>query len=101
MIRRKIALRIEPENLEFGKPSESRKKGRPSIWLAVAEMLRERPGEWALIAKDHNTSSVSFMRKGKVSAFPAGEFEFRTVGHDRSTLKSSEVWARYVGKEGI
>lgn len=97
MIRRKIELRIEPENMVFGEPTERAKaKGRPSVWLEVAQALRDRPQEWALIAKDYNTSNVSAMRNGRVTAFPLGDFEFRTVGHDRVTARCDEVWARCV-----
>lgn len=105
MIRRKIKLRIEPENMVFQSETpegtKDNRRGRPPIWEAVAEMLKQAPEEWSLIGKDIHQPHVSRWRTGRFSFFPKGEFEFRTKGYNRDSQRVDEVWARYVGKGGI
>jgi hypothetical protein len=71
-----------------------------SKYQAVADALRARPGEWALIAENLPSGSAGALsngiRIGRPSVFrPAGEFESRCVGSAGST--SAKVYARFVG----
>lgn len=67
----------------------------------IADKLRKRPGDWALIATYNTASSMNsiahMIRRGKSAAYaPEGTFEAvgRTVGAKHS------VWARYTGPDG-
>lgn len=62
----------------------------------LADALRDRPGEWALIARyqtrDRASSVASHIRRGRAAAWePAGAFEAAFDGGD--------LYARYVKEE--
>lgn len=73
--------------------------GNRSQWQPVAEALRERPGEWALIAEGLKSGSAGAMSNAiKVGRFscwrPAGTFESRTSARGDGL---TDLYARYVG----
>ena len=64
-------------------------------WVRIAEQLRERAGQWALVyvgpSKNAASCLASEHRTGRTPAFrPAGHYEVRQDGCD--------VYARYVGE---
>lgn len=65
----------------------------------IAAELRETPGEWAPVAAYTTFGSArqmaSHVRKGRMTAYPAGEFEARV---DRAH-GDNQLYVRYVGKE--
>lgn len=80
-------------------PRDSKTKGR---WDRVADELRARPGEWAiveLLEKNNNASRlVSSIRRGVTTSFaPAGTFEAAQRTRDDGGFA---IYARYVGKAG-
>ncbi|WP_116211558.1 hypothetical protein [Streptomyces olivoreticuli] len=73
---------------------------RRSQWAHdVADMLRQRTGEWACIADNENPNRASNLahriRSGQVAAFrPAGVFEARSRTVEDGTAC---VYARHIG----
>jgi hypothetical protein len=65
----------------------------------IADELRARPGEWALIVVYAMPwiarNVVGFIRRGAFNAFPAGQFEAVA----RTVDGKHRVYARYVGSE--
>jgi hypothetical protein len=78
-------------------PHKSPKGGRPKYWKAVADQLRSRPGEWAMVHVDETQRKAGYtamnIKRGLLAGMTAGEFEAvsRTVDGQR------RVYARYVG----
>lgn len=77
--------------IKFQNPPR-RKRGRTD-WVSVAEQLRQRPGEWALVAR-MSPATVVRIKRGGYKAFPAGEFE-ATSRNVRD--KKADIYLRYVG----
>lgn len=79
--------------------------GRPiggghSRWDGVADELRTREGEWALISEESlpgsNRGLATQIRMGQMICFsPAGDFDAEARARDGIR----RVWARYVGGE--
>lgn len=85
-------------------PATRRKGGYPqglskSRWADVADDLRARPGEWALIAETAvatNSGLATQIRMGQMVCFsPAGDFDAETRRKDGVR----KVWAVYVGDD--
>jgi hypothetical protein len=89
---------MTPEGLavKWQTPPESKTSGRPSKNQHVAEALRARPGQWALIHEAAASRSfTTIIMKGRVTAFePAGEFE--AVSRRRQDGRF-DIYARFVG----
>ena len=64
-------------------------------WALIAEQLRSRPGEWAVIDTDLPATLAVGMRKGRNKSFPLGQFEFRNVGVKGG--RAAKLYARYIG----
>jgi hypothetical protein len=68
-----------------------------SRWAKVADDLRTRPGEWALIAEGpvaENSGLATQIRMGQMVCFsPAGDFDAET--QRKNGVR--KVWATYVG----
>jgi hypothetical protein len=66
-------------------------------YVAIADELRGRPNQWALIMTDGKSGTVGAIKIGKLRAFgPKGSFEARgQLNDDKATYT---VWARYVGE---
>lgn len=69
-----------------------------SRWAEVAEALRARPLEWALIDEDGSPNLASRIRNGQIAAFrPASNFQVRNV---RKSANGHDTYVRFVGTAG-
>lgn len=70
-----------------------------SRWAGVADELRSKPGEWALIAETplaENSGLATQIRMGQMVCFsPAGDFDAET----RRENGVRKVWAVYLGDD--
>jgi hypothetical protein len=91
---------MENTNLEWKNPPKPVRYKRGNVkWQAIAEELRKRPNEWALIAHDVNPSLVTHIRQGRLQAFtPNGTFEASGQGRNERGY-TTELYARFVGEE--
>jgi hypothetical protein len=65
-------------------------------WVAIADRLRETPGEWEFIGR-HAASQITRIKSGKLAAFrPAGAFQ--AEGRNKGARGRIDVYARYVGE---
>jgi len=70
-------------------------------WSLVAEQLRARPGEWAIVAVRKDTglaaSMANNLRKGRYGGVTEGEFESasRKIGDE------CRVYLRYIGQSEV
>lgn len=72
-------------------------------WQPIADMLRENPGQWSIIAEDDYTSTVSKINQGDYPAFaPRGAFEARayktypgTTPTGGKATRCERIYARY------
>lgn len=78
-------------------PAERVRPRRIAEWDAVADDLRARPSEWALIATGaQHTGTAGQINAGRIVCFaPAGSFEAQRQLVDDEI----RVYARYVGEE--
>ena len=84
-------------------PPASARGGRHAKYehLWIAEALRGRPGDWALILEDVPATIAHQIKRGILKAYrPAGSFEARTVSVDVSKGRAAKIYARYVGASG-
>lgn len=89
-----------PPGIEFRDPPARLTRGRPVSpkWLAIAEALRARPGEWAYVG-NHYTSKAAEIKQGRLCAFrPAGSFDAvaRNVANSRGDL-----YVCYIGDPAV
>jgi hypothetical protein len=82
--------------VKFGElpPSDRATKRKEDSNQAIADELRARPGEWALVLQAdtnvHAWQKASNIKRGILAAFrPFGAFE-------ATTRNGLDVWARYV-----
>lgn len=67
-------------------------------WNTIANGLRSRPNEWAVVAENVSASTGTHIRHGRLTAFaPAGAYEARVSGARSEDGRASKVYARYVG----
>lgn len=82
--------------VRFGTPPEPR---RDYHWDEVAEQLRSRPGEWAVVHEDLPSSVQWSVSRGRVAAVaPALGFQSRTAGNVRDESGKqwcAELWMMY------
>lgn len=65
-------------------------------WTAIAQKLRERPGEWALIFERDRASLVTAIRINGIAAVaPAQGFECRTSNNTRDSVRTCTLHMRY------
>lgn len=91
--------------VEWKDPPERWTRERYTPWKAIADELRQRPGQWAIVMHDVASSNgyvvVRRLRVGDYSPFrPAGTFEARfgrTTPRDHPGKPRGDVYARYVG----
>lgn len=78
-------------------PAERTKPRRIAQWEGVAADLRERPGEWALIATGvEHANTAGQINAARIRCFaPAGAFEAQRQLVDGEI----RVYARYVAEE--
>lgn len=65
-----------------------------SYWTGVAEILLDRPGEWAFVGR-HPSSQVSRIRAGKMTAFRP-ESDWEVVGRKVDEHGRIDVYMRFV-----
>lgn len=71
--------------------------GAPGKWASIADALRERPGEWALVAENAPASTAANIRRGTyVGLGPAGSFE--AVSRNTKRDRRADIYARFVGE---
>lgn len=68
-------------------------------WMDIAEALRSRPGEWAVVSRDSSASIVTQIRNGRIVAFAGGGFEAPARTIPDTSPKRYQVFARYVGSQ--
>lgn len=78
------------------------RRGRKPLYQGAADALRDRPGEWAIVAEgivQGTAGSLAWrIRNGFGPWGPARTFETRSVGSVEGA--SCKVYARYVGADG-
>lgn len=78
----------------------NRKPKQPSKYGAIADALRGKPGEWAVVIENKAPGSCGGLAhriRAAVGPFaPARSFEARVIGPAGGS--SSKVYARYVGE---
>lgn len=84
--------------VKFGEPPVGR--GHDYDWADIAEQLRKRPGEWALVFENDKVTYANAMKQGGIRALaPDQGFEYRTTDNTREYPRTCTLWMRYVGKE--
>lgn len=88
------------EDFEWGDPPPG-SVGRPTAayWEEVAEKLKSRPRQWALVAKNVNRSTAYNITNGNIRAFKDGLWEATQRGGLRRgyALDHADVYVRYLG----
>jgi hypothetical protein len=80
--------------VKFGTPPPQRKS--PYDWDSIAEQLRKKPGEWALIFEGDKTSLVTAIRIDGIRALrPRKGFETRTTNNTKGSPRTCDLWMRY------
>lgn len=91
----------QTEVIRWEEPPTEHGNGRHKF-QQIAEALRARPGEWAVVAEDRTPGSASGfayrVRNGFGPFAPRKSFEAKAVGPAMGS--SSKVYARYVGEQG-
>lgn len=61
----------------------------------IAEALRDKPGEWALVAEGQKNDGLAVrIRTGKAKSFSTGVWEATSRRNEENTI---DIYARYVG----
>lgn len=90
--------RIPMTDIKWEAPPEGERRGARGTWKTVADALRARPGEWALISENADRSMTTRIKDGQGRAWrPAGSFEARGVGFQDQGRRRVKLYARYVG----
>lgn len=83
--------------LNWEEPPASQYRTRRD-WNSIADSLRAKPNEWAVVAEDVSASTGTHIRYGRLRAFaPAGAFESRVSGARTSDGRADKIYARFVG----
>lgn len=65
-------------------------------WQAIADQLRERPGQWAKIFEQDRASLATAIRiRGVHALLPEKGFEVKTANNKRSTPRLCDLYLRY------
>lgn len=98
-------MAVNVKGLTFGQPPVRVAQSPVGTdWFAVAETLRENPGEWAKVDRPLSESSArsraSQIRKGKARGFEDGSFDARiepvTSGKDKG---KAHIWVTCISPE--
>lgn len=82
-------------NVRFTTPPEPNRTRRD--WKVIADTLRSRPGEWALVARNADRSTAVFIKKARLTAFaPAGSFDAITRKEEGDEGGRASVYARFL-----
>jgi hypothetical protein len=83
--------------VEWADPPPGR-RAQSEEWEAIAQELRSRPGQWAIVARGRSAETATRIKNGTLAAFrPAGTFEARTTGRKNASDQRCDIYARYVG----
>lgn len=83
--------------LIFGPAPPGRKHDHPYDWDAIAEELREHPGEWAQVYVQDRASLAVAIRSNKIRALKRERgFESRTANNTREAPLLCDLYLRYV-----
>ncbi len=64
-------------------------------WTAIAQRLKRKPGEWALVYSDDKQTYAVAIRSGKIAALRKSDgFESRTAGNDNIN-RTCALWVRF------
>lgn len=85
------------EEMKWENPAPETRGRKPLVkYEVIAEELKRRPGEWALVGENLAMSLGSHISIGRIKAFqPAGAFEGTIRGQENG--RALKVYARYVG----
>ncbi len=80
-------------------PPSSARNVRPGKYIRIAEALRQRRGEWAIISEEATASLASHINRGALKGFaPRGSYEAKVRVNSATRLtKRYTLYARYVG----
>lgn len=78
------------------KPSAPPSRPVKYDWAAIADQLREDPGEWFLIFENGPASTAGAVRAGHMVALPPEEFEVQTSNNVRTSPRTCTMHMRYV-----
>ena len=85
-----------PDRITWDDPGPGKAR-KGSKWDPIAAQLKARPGEWACIGRNIQTSMVTAIRRGGIKCFaPAGSFEVVTRNHTERWR--ADIYVRYVGE---
>ncbi len=91
----------DPGDLVWGTPPGGSSAGRPagvSKWNPMAEALKTRPGEWAMISPDAASTAGYSITTAKLPCWePKGSFEAVARSAEGLAPHRAQIWARYVG----
>lgn len=69
-------------------------------WNSIAEQLRKRPMDYALIFRQGPVAVVNALRQGNIAALhPDLGFEVRTANNQREAPRLCDLWVRYNPKK--
>jgi hypothetical protein len=90
--------------MEWKEPPKNPKSpdARASEHEAIANQLKQRPGQWALCYTDEYYLLAYKIKNGSIPQFrPAWTFEATCRGASDKSYKTQEIYVRYVGEVGV
>jgi hypothetical protein len=92
----------EVENIRWEDPPPSNKRtAPPGKYVHIADALRQRPGEWAIVSDDAQGNMTYFIKNGTLKGFgPPRSFEAVSrvnPGYKSRNNMRSTIYARYIG----
>jgi hypothetical protein len=86
--------------IRFQNPPKRERARRVLVhdYWAIADQLRERPGEWALCFPAARVAIAYSIRRG-VRALPRDEFEMRTENNTSEPPRTCDIYLRYKPKQ--
>lgn len=71
-------------------------------WNAIAEQLRQRPGEWAKIFdRDRSSLATAIRIRGIHALLPEKGFEIKTANNTRAKPRTCTLYLRYVPEKDV
>ena len=71
---------------------------RTSKWARVANELRENSGKWAYVG-ELASGIASNINKGRINAFPLGEFE--ATSRSTSNRGKADIYVRHIPRDQL
>ena len=90
------------EIIRWEDPPPSKRTGAyPGKYVRIADALRQRPGEWAVVSEDSQGNLAYYIKHGKLKGFsPPRSFEAVSrinPGYESRNNMRSTVYARFIG----